>query len=519
MMRKRELSLQPRLEILEDRLCPSAYSVIDLAPVSGSTYSSANAVNDTGNLVAGDSSNDGFVGAAVWKINAANQATVVALPEIVARASSARDVNSVGQIVGFSDTTLTSPDPANPNTVHAVLWQTNSGGAYVVTDLGAPPGLPYSEANAINNAGQVVGFAVSSAALPNFQQAGFVWDSVNGMRDLNSLLPAASGWQITNAYDINDSGQIVGNGLHDGVQRGFRFDLSTATIVDIGVLEGGIRSVAYGLNSLGSVAGVSDTSTLNRHGQRISNGVLWQNNSLTNLGSLGDSGSNAFSVNDAGAVVGTYFKTTRDPLSKEFRAFIWAGGVMKDLNTLIPTKPRWVLTGADDINGSGRIVGTGVVRLGGVTQNHGYLLVPTSALLAQSTPSQTVMESLVTNQVSPILAEARARWQRSGVDVSSLAAIDLRITNLGGTTLGLASGNTIWLNDNAAGHGWFIDKTPRNDSEFSKPGDQGEKNRIDLLSVVMHEMGHVLGFDHEGDGVMDEALTTGKRRVPQSAAT
>ena len=45
------------------------------------------------------------------------------------------------------------------------------------------------------------------------------------------------------------------------------------------------------------------------------------------------------------------------------------------------------------------------------------------------------------------------------------------------STLGLASGHTIWLDDNAAGWGWFVDKTPHIDSEFTTRGNQGERNQ------------------------------------------
>src|SRR5262249_23479689 len=69
--------------------------------------------------------------------------------------------------------------------------------------------------------------------------------------------------------------------------------------------------------------------------------------------------------------------------------------------------------------------------------------------------------------------------------------------------------------DNAAGWGWFVDRTPRDDSEFTTPGDQGEQNHMDLLTVLMHEMGHVLGLDHDADGVMQETLTAGTRRDPE----
>ena len=74
--------------------------------------------------------------------------------------------------------------------------------------------------------------------------------------------------------------------------------------------------------------------------------------------------------------------------------------------------------------------------------------------------------------------------------------------------------HTLWLDDNAAGWGWFVDPTPWNDSEFTTPGNQGEQNRMDLLTVLMHEMGHLLGLDHDGDGVMQEALAAGTRLTP-----
>ena len=51
---------------------------------------------------------------------------------------------------------------------------------------------------------------------------GFIWDSVNGMRDLNDLIPSNSGWLLGDPFAINDSGQIVGLGFLNGdEQRAF----------------------------------------------------------------------------------------------------------------------------------------------------------------------------------------------------------------------------------------------------------------------------------------------------------
>ena len=49
---------------------------------------------------------------------------------------------------------------------------------------------------------------------------------------------------------------------------------------------------------------------------------------------------------------------------------------------------------------------------------------------------------------------------------------------------GLASVNAIDLDLSAAGWGWFVGKTPHNDSELVRPGNQGEQNRMDLLTVL-----------------------------------
>ena len=120
------------------------------------------------------------------------------------------------------------------------------------------------------------------------------------------------------------------------------------------------------------------------------------------------------------------------------------------------------------------------------------------------------------SQVQPLLTEAIARWTEAGVNTSGLGNIQVQITNLSGTTLGLTDEvhHTITLDVNAAGWGWFVDPTPRSDSEFTTPGNQGEQHRMDLLTVLAHEVGHLLGQEHAEDGVMLDTLATGIRRTP-----
>jgi probable HAF family extracellular repeat protein len=83
-----------------------------------------------------------------------------------------------------------------------------------------PAGFPYGEIYGINSSGQMVGVMWDSDGAGAVEH-GFIFDPVKGVRDLNDLIPAQSGWLLTYARDINDQGQIVGLGDLNGEKRGF----------------------------------------------------------------------------------------------------------------------------------------------------------------------------------------------------------------------------------------------------------------------------------------------------------
>ena len=91
----------------------------------------------------------------------------------------------------------------------------------------------------------------------------------------------------------------------------------------------------------------------------------------------------------------------------------------------------------------------------------------------------------------------------------------LQIADLGGLKLAQASGDgeTVYVDPTAAGHGWFVDTTAGQDQEFINGVGASDLvvDKMDLLSVVMHEIGHQLGFAHGENGLMNDTLETGVR--------
>lgn len=121
--------------------------------------------------------------------------------------SIANAINSSGIIAGQSDGTSTGGQ------WHAVLW--NSSGK--IKDLGVLAGGTYSVAFGVNDSDVVVGYGT----LWNNAARAMRWTMADGMQDLNSLIPANSGWVLINANALNNVGQITGYGSKGGYNHAF----------------------------------------------------------------------------------------------------------------------------------------------------------------------------------------------------------------------------------------------------------------------------------------------------------
>jgi probable HAF family extracellular repeat protein len=285
--------------------------------------------------------------------------------------SIANAVNDRGQVVGFALNTV--PDPFSfvgfPTQTRAFLWQ--DGNMQDLGTLGGPDAL----ANFINNRGDVSGPSYTPIDPVTGAPAAvhpFLWRR-GKMIDLGSL-----GGTDSEPTAMNASGDVVGLSTLSGDLIRHPFLWRQGKLIDLGTL-GGDNGTTNWINDRGEAAGKAD---LAGRAPQLHDATLWRNGKIVDLGVLpGDSCSNAYYVNSHGQVVGTSENLDLCLIPTGRHAFLWEkDGPMLDLNTLIPTGAELELTFAIAINDRGEIAGFGVppgcapedVELCG----HAYLLIP-----------------------------------------------------------------------------------------------------------------------------------------------
>lgn len=199
-----------------------------LDPLIGYSISSAQAINGAGQIV-GTSQSPGS-SATLW-----DTITI----DLGGTNSAGMSVNDSGTVVG--NKTVTTP---GSTTYHATLWS-----GTVMTLLGEFGGALYSSASDINATGQVVGF--SNVASKGTRAT--LWESGVPI-DLGTLGGTES---VANA--INNLGQIAGYATTDGDSAMHAAFWTRGNIVDLGALPGSSISEAFNLNGLGQAVGYSIT--------------------------------------------------------------------------------------------------------------------------------------------------------------------------------------------------------------------------------------------------------------------
>ncbi|HKU26493.1 MAG TPA: hypothetical protein VJQ54_13545 [Candidatus Sulfotelmatobacter sp.] len=229
---------------------------------------------------------------------------------------------------------------------HAFLWRNG-----VMHDLGTLGG-PVSFGQDVNQNGEVIGFSFTNA-VPN-ESTGmptthpFLW------RD-GKIMDLSLGGTMGGSGLINSRGQSIGSSTLAGDLEEHAFMSSGGKVPDLGTL-GGTFSNPTGLTEDGHVSGVATTTD-----DEMLHAVLWRNREIKDLGTVpGDSCSWAWGLNSRDQVVGISLPAPCD--RSVAHAFLWEGGSMVDLNTLIPSGSGLTLVYGIAISEKGEIVGIGVPR-------------------------------------------------------------------------------------------------------------------------------------------------------------
>ena len=145
---------------------------------------------------------------------------------------------------------------------------------------------------------------------------------------------------------------------------------------------------------------------------------------------------------------------------------------------------------------------------------------------------ENVIGVLNEESLAATIQEALNRWAKAGIDDTTFArmqSVVFEIVDLDSQDqLGQAGHGIIRIDDDGLRLGWFIDPNPSSDDAFVSPGvhqslaiaGQPSASHFDLLTVVMHELGHIAGYPDliatttREPTLMTETLPVGVRRIP-----
>ena len=314
-------------------------------------------------------------------------------------------INDPGQAVGMSETSV--PDPNGEDLcgfgTHLIcspfLWQNNT--MVALPTVGGNNG----QASAINNSGQVAGYAENGIADSTCPQG-----IVNFMVDLPVMwtngnaqaLPTINGDPDGVAFGINNRGQAVGySGTCTAANYAVVWENGTVTkLQDLGDPGG----IAYAINSHNQVVG----QAVNSEGTALA--TIWQNHKVAALGGgalvPGDVASFATSINNQGQAVGSSFSSK----GNWSHGLLWQNDMMIDLNTVFPASSNLYVVSASNINESGQIAGMAVEMSGphAGTIVHAFLATPVDqdqgksvADVVHTHPEITLPAANVGKQLSP----------------------------------------------------------------------------------------------------------------------
>ena len=343
--------------------------VVDTLPWLGSGANRGSSINNRGWVAGYSGTATSGRRAVVWQNGVARDLGTLGTAESLRSVVWWLGLNNTGMVVGFSQTDepelrgeTWSCAPflgVSGKICKGFAWE--DGQMFPMPTLGGPN----SYATAVNNKGQVVGWAETlvedgTCTAPQvYQFRALVWEPKKGTKRELRPFPGDS---TSAAVAINQRGDVVGiSGDCDIAVGNYSARHGVLWTKDDGLIEvpnlgGEIWHTPVAINDSGHVAGFSNPTGVNGR-TFLPHAFLWTGGATSlDLGVLsGDDNSQAMGMNNNDDVVGV------SCLGSSCRAMIYTGGLMRDLKAHIAPDFPGTFLSARAITDDGRI--TGNVRL------------------------------------------------------------------------------------------------------------------------------------------------------------
>jgi hypothetical protein len=207
----------------------------------------------------------------------------------------------------------------------------------------------------------------------------------------------------------------------------------------------------------------------------------------------------------------------------------WTAQGLDTVGLVDPTNGLYYLRNSNTTGCADITVGYGVANAGWVPIAGQWVPAQQQLVTGGSITASVPLPTLTEGQLRPVVQAAIANWAAAGASSQVLSAMDsaqIEIKPLPNGELGVEYPTVIYLDPTAQGYGWYVDPTPKINSEFAPSSTAGQLaatvpaavGHVDLLTVVEHELGHVGGLDDRAasNSLMSTSLAPGLRRLPST---